>query len=83
MRVAPYRINPKLSAEIGRRIYDERYRRDFEAKYRGKYVAIELETGVATVGDNMNDAMEKARTAVPEGWFHVIRVGPRAALTRH
>jgi hypothetical protein len=80
MLVAKHRIDPKLTAEIGRKIYEERYRQSLEPTQNGKFLAIDVETGLASLGDNANQAMDAARQAVPGGWYFLMRVGHPAAF---
>ncbi len=67
--------NPKVLAEVGERIYRERYQRDYEEKYRGKFVAINVETEKTYIGDTPEEAFQSARKDSPEGLFHLIRIG--------
>jgi hypothetical protein len=70
-----YLSNPKAIADTGERIYRERYQKDFEEKYLGKFVAVSVKTGDATVGDSPQEALEQAKSKEPDGLFHLIRVG--------
>jgi hypothetical protein len=80
MILAKHRVDPKLTAEIGRKIYEERYRESLEAAQHGKFLAIDVESGVASLGDNANQAMDAAREAVPGGWYFLMRIGHQAAF---
>lgn len=68
-------MNPYAIAEIGQKIYDERYKADLEAHYLGRYAAINVETEQVSLGDTPEEALEKARAADPHGLLHLIRVG--------
>jgi len=46
-----------------------------ESSLRGKFVAIEVETGEYFTGDTLLDAAEKARAKHPDKIFHFFRVG--------
>ena len=59
----------------GEKIYKRRYKRIFEQKYKGKVVAIEIESGDAFIGENVLDAWEKAREKYKENEFFFVRVG--------
>jgi hypothetical protein len=76
----PNMSNPKEIAETGEKIYSEKYRTDFELRYQGKYVAIEVKTGDAYVGDTSSDALQEARIKSPNGIFHLIKVGASGAF---
>ena len=67
--------NPSEIAAAGEKIYRERYQAAYEKEHAGKYVAINVRTGAATIGDTSDAAMNAARTASGDGIFHLIRVG--------
>jgi len=71
---APF-SDPKAVAEAGEAIYKDLFQKDFEQKYRGKFVAINIGMKTATLGDSASDALLEARKADPTGVFHLIRVG--------
>ena len=67
-------------AERGELIYAERYRAELEEKARGKFVAINVASGDATLADTGEDALSLALEKDPAGFFHLIRVGQKAAF---
>lgn len=72
--------NPRALAERGEGIYKRRYQQDFERLYLGKFVAIDVSTELAYVGDSPIEALSKAKEQAPEGIFHLLRVGATAAF---
>jgi len=72
--------NPKAVAEAGERIYGEKYRQKYEKEYLGKFVAIDVTTSSAFIGDTAEQALEKARAMSPNGIFHLILVGSPGAF---
>ncbi len=72
--------NPGVIAETGERIYDEKYRAEYEAKHGGKFVAVNVHTGGATLGDTPEEALRRAKETDPSGIFHLIRVGSPGAF---
>jgi hypothetical protein len=72
----------KRIGEAGERIYRERYQAEFEARYRGKLVAIDIFTERAFIASTMSEAGEQARAARPGTLVHYIRVGFPAAISR-
>ena len=71
--------NPKLIAEHGERLYKENFQEKFETDYLGKFVAIDVTTEKAYVGDSPEEAYRAARKDSPQGIFHLIRVGSPGA----
>jgi hypothetical protein len=67
--------NPSEIAAAGEQIYRERYKAAFEKLHLGKYVAINVRSGAATMGETPEAAMNAARTEAGDGIFHLIRVG--------
>ena len=72
--------NPKAVAEAGERIYRDKYRQEYERDHTGKFVAIDVTTSDAFIGDTAEKALEKARAASPNGIFHLILVGSPGAF---
>jgi hypothetical protein len=72
--------NPKAMAERGEKIYDEKYRSEYEQLYRGKFVAIDITTANAFLADTAEGAFAKARAESPKGVFHLIKVGQPGAF---
>jgi rhodanese-related sulfurtransferase len=72
--------NPKAVAEEGERIYREKYQADFEQKYRGWFVLIDVRTEKAYQAETAPAAVDIARKDAPDGVFHIIRVGEPGAF---
>lgn len=72
--------NPKAIAERGEAIYREKYKAAYEAEHLGKFVAIDVASGDAYVGDSAEEVLEEARAKAPKGFFHLIRVGSPGAF---
>ena len=70
-----HRFDFKYGAELGQRIYDEKYRQMYEPQDKGKFLAIDLESGIAALGRTSNDAMAEGKKAAPGGFFYVVRIG--------
>ena len=68
-------LSPSSTAKQGEQIYDEKYRIDFEKRHPGRFVAIDVDSQRAHVGDSPVEVLEKARKENPKGVFHLIRVG--------
>ena len=76
-------LNPthlKEIASAAERIYNERYKTEYEAKYPGKFVAIEVNSGKTFIGEFSEDTLQKASKECPGGLFHLIRVGSEGAF---
>lgn len=80
MRSYPSLSNPKAVAEAGERIYREKFQERFEAECLGKFVAIDVKTEEAYIGDSPEEALNEARQKAPTGIFHLIKVGSPGAF---
>ncbi|HYX29705.1 MAG TPA: hypothetical protein VE863_14155 [Pyrinomonadaceae bacterium] len=67
----------------GQRIYDQELRQILEPTQRGRFLAIEPETGRYFLGDNGTAALIEARKAMPGQLFYLARIGYEAADTLH
>ena len=61
-------------------IYDQRYRAELEKSSHEKFVAIDIVNGDATLAETGEDAIRLAIEKDPSGFFHLIRVGHKAAF---
>lgn len=67
-------------AQRGERIYREKYEQDFAKSYPGKFAAINVNTGEATIADSAEEAVREALDKDPNGLFHLVRVAHKAAF---
>ena len=72
--------NPQEIADAGERIYNERYKAEFELKYRGKFVAIDVASGKYFLAGQPEEAVMNGRKQLPTALFHLIRVGSSGAF---
>ena len=67
---------PREIAEKGDGIYKAKYKRIYEKRYFGQYVAIDLETSEAFVAPSATAAIQSAQNTSKEGaLFHLVRIG--------
>jgi len=78
--MSPQAWSPKAVADAGEQLYLEKYKAEYEQKYHGKFVAIDVNSGEATIADSPDQALEQAKAAHPDGIFHLIRVGFKSAF---
>jgi hypothetical protein len=71
--------NPQVIVERGKRIYEERYKADYEREHHGKFVAIDIETEKAYVGSTPNEAFSQGLQASPTACLFLIKAGSRTA----
>jgi hypothetical protein len=64
--------------EEGERIYYEKLKPILEPKYKGKIIAIEVDSGDYFIGDSVIEAGDKAKQKYPDKIFHFMRIGYRA-----
>ena len=71
-------------AQQAQQIYKRNFQEEYESRYGGKFVVIDIRQGKAYLGEFAEDALQKARARAPYGVFHLIRVGsPGAFRMRH
>ena len=70
----------KEIAARGAEIYDRLYRSQFEPVWSGRYAAIDIDTEQAFVEDFPEQALEVARTAIPNRLFYLVRIGSDGAF---
>jgi hypothetical protein len=74
---------PQSSQDIaaqGSAIYERRYRAEFEPKWSGRYAAIDVTSEQAFVEDFPEAALGRARAALPDSMFYLVRIGSPAAF---
>ena len=76
----PLLSNPKALAEAGEKIYSERYRAQFEAEHPGRFVAIDVQTGDAYLGNTPEEALNQAQAARKGSLTHLIKIGSAGAF---
>jgi len=72
---------PETVVDLGERIYREQLKDLLEPKQTGRFVAIEVNSGKYFIADSPSDAMAKASSDMPQGLFHLMRIGATAAFT--
>jgi hypothetical protein len=77
--VPPTPSSQEIAAR-GEAIYAEKYRADLEKSSNGKFIAINVTNGDATLADTGEDAIRLALEKDPSGFFHLMRVGHKAAF---
>ena len=73
-------LNPKAIVEAGERIYRDKYQKEYEANHRGKFLAIDVQTEEAYLGDTSEEPLRAGRNVSPKGIFHLVRVGSPGAF---
>lgn len=68
-------MSPEVLAQKGETIYNQKFKKDFEERYRGKFVAIDVVSERAVIADTPEDALKKAQDESPNGFYHLIKVG--------
>lgn len=74
----PRGFKTKDFAKKGQEVYESKYKRDLESRYKGKIVAIEPDSSDFFIGDSVLDAAAKAKKVHPDKVFHFIRIGYKA-----
>lgn len=75
-------INIRNIGEKGRAIF-KKISEELERDYRGKFVAIEVDSGDYFVGDTVIEADEQAKEKYPDKIFYLGKIGYRTAFSFH
>jgi hypothetical protein len=67
--------DPRQIVERGTRIYDQKYRAEYENKWRGRFAAIDITSENAYVADYPEEALTIAKVAAPHGIFYLTHIG--------
>lgn len=67
-------VNIQHIAEEGSKIY-ETLKNNYDPKEKGKFLAIDIESGKAYLGVTSAEALEKARQSHPNKIFYVVKIG--------
>lgn len=67
--------SPQVIAHKGESIYKEKFKEEYERKYSGKFVAIDVSSGEAFVADTPEEALQKAQAANVTGPLHLMKIG--------
>ncbi len=78
--LVPATPSTQYIAERGEAIYGEKYRAEMERTSNGKFIAINVANADATLADTGEDAIRLALEKDPSGFFHLMRVGHKAAF---
>ncbi len=72
--------DPEAMAKRGEELYREKYKEKYELEHADEFVAIDVTTGEAYLGQEPAEAFEKAREESPNGLFHLIQIGHAGAF---
>lgn len=68
----------RIIANRAERVYHDLYQDEYEVNFPGQYVVIEVLTKHAYVSETAAEAVMKAKTADPDGLFHVVQIQGKA-----
>jgi len=73
-------VDIRKIGEKGRELF-KKISEELQRDYRGKFVAIEVDSGDYFVGETVIEADEKAKEKYPDKIFYLGRIGFRAAVS--
>jgi hypothetical protein len=73
-------LSTREIADRGKAIYRDRWEQELLKIATGKYAAIDIQTEDASVAETSEEAIRMAEKKNPNGYFHLIRVGHKAAF---
>lgn len=76
----PRLTDPKAVADLGEKIYAEKYRETYERDFLGQFAVIDVTTEQAYHAPAPEEVIRIARERSPQGVFHMIRVGEAGAF---
>ncbi len=68
-------LSPTRLAELGEKLYEERFKDEFAPEHTGEILAIEVESRTAYLGKSALEALMAAKAAHEHGFFHVVKIG--------
>ncbi len=71
----------KEIARRGQAIYDERIRHKVEAEHRGKFLAVDIESGDYEIDAESLAAFNRAREKNADAVLYLVRIGYRTAYS--
>ncbi len=71
-------LSPEEIAGKGKKIYQALYQKEYEERYLGQFVAIDVDSGKAFVDRSPEKAVQKAQGVVGGGFIHLIKIGSPA-----
>ena len=82
MSATPNLNDPRAISRTGTRIYEARYKLEYETKYANQFVAINVvdESATPVLSATAMEALTKAKQSYPTGFFHLIRIGHPGAF---
>lgn len=66
---------PQVIAEKGERIYKDKFQEEYERKYPGKFLAIDITSEQVFLADTPEEAIQEAQAVNRTGYFHLIKIG--------
>ena len=78
---------PDAISEKGQALYREKFQAEYEQKYPGKYLAIDVNSGEGFLADTPDAAVEALLRKNQHAYYHVVRIGAsgvyRVGYTQH
>jgi hypothetical protein len=66
---------PNSIAEKGEILYREKFQADYEVRYPGKYLAIDVNSATPYLADTPEQAVENLLKVNPHAYYHLVRIG--------
>ena len=64
-----------FTADRAIEIYERKYKEEFQKRYKGQFVVIDVHSEEAYVHESSAGAYQEARKGAPLGLFYLLRVG--------
>ncbi len=69
------RFTTEEIVERGQLLYEQRIRHEVESESEGKFLVLDVESGLYEIDASDLEAMQRARAANPDAALYVVRIG--------
>ncbi len=69
------RFTTEEIVERGQLLYEQRIRHEVESESEGKFLVLDVESGLFEIDASDLEAMQRARAANPDAALYVVRIG--------
>jgi hypothetical protein len=68
-------FNPTQLAELGKKLYEEKFKAEYAPEHDGEILAIDVESQTAHLGKSAMEALLAGEAANENGFFYILKIG--------